>query len=255
MQISTSEHEHLPPLIVAIDGPAGSGKSTTARLAAERLGYVYLDTGAMYRAVALSQMRSEAGVQKPEGNLPEYQIDVQFEQGEMRVLLNGADVSEAIRTPEVGAMASKISKIAEIRERLVYLQRKTAREFVEHGIGVVLDGRDIGTVVFPDADLKIFMVADPEVRARRRQAELAARGRFVGIEDVLAEIRERDRQDSEREIAPLRKADDAEVLDTSRCDVGEQVSYIVRKVRERASLDTVKPSSSRLHRAGGHDNV
>jgi len=254
VQFSTSDHTHLPPLIIAIDGPAGSGKSTTARIVAERLGYVYLDTGAMYRAVALSQLRG-GGDEKRYEYAPDVSIDVRYEQGEMRVLLDGEDVSEAIRTPEIGSLASRISKVPEVRERLVDLQRRTARDFIARGIGVVLDGRDIGTVVFPDADLKFFMVADPEVRAWRRQAELAARGRFVHIEDVLAEIVERDRQDTERAIAPLRKADDAEVLDTTRCDIDEQVTYIIEKVRERASLDTVKPSSSRLQQAGGRENA
>jgi len=250
---STDENRnHAPPLIVAIDGPAGSGKSTTARQVAERLGYVYLDTGAMYRAGALRLMQSgEAVDSERAGSIVRgSRIEVAYVDTEMRVLLDGVDVSHEIRAPEVGSVASRVSKLAPVREGLVQLQRAIANSFLEQGIGVVLDGRDIGTVVFPDAQVKIFMLADPLVRAQRRQAELSLIGRHIKLETVLLEIQQRDRQDAERAVAPLRKAEDAYLLDTTGCTIEEQAALIVDRVWERASKSTVKPSSSPLPGAG-----
>ncbi|HET6566805.1 MAG TPA: (d)CMP kinase [Rhodothermales bacterium] len=232
-------------MIVAIDGPAGSGKSTTARRVAERLGYVYLDTGAMYRAGALRLMRSGEAVDSERAGsiVRESRIAVAFVEGEMRVLLDGVDVTREIRAPEVGSVASRVSKLAPVREGLVQLQREIANSFLQQGTGVVLDGRDIGTVVFPDAQVKIFMIADPMVRAQRRQAELSLIGRHMKLETVLLEIQQRDRQDTERAVAPLRKAEDAYLLDTTRASMKEQEDFIVERVWERASETTVKPSS------------
>ncbi len=218
-------------MIITIDGPSGSGKSTTARAVARRLGYLYLDTGAMYRAVALAFLRADAAA-TPEAAaelLPGLRVDVRYEDGDMRVFLDREDVTGAIRSQEVGTMASRVSKLAAVREKLVREQRRIAREREQSEGGVVLDGRDTGTVVFPDADLKIYMQADAEVRARRRQAEYAERGRPVPYEEVYREIVERDRQDRERALAPLRKADDAVELDTTHRTIEEQVDFVVKR--------------------------
>lgn len=222
-------------MIVAIDGPAGSGKSTTARAVAERLGMLYLDTGAMYRAVALAflrQGRDFASVDA-EAVLPALRLDVSHDADGMHVVLDGEDVSAAIRRPEVGELASRVSMLRAVREKLVAEQRRIGYEHAE--TGVILDGRDIGTVVFPDADLKIFMVADDEVRARRRVEDLRERGIEAAFDDVLREIRERDRRDSARALAPLRQADDAIMLDTTGYRIADQVQFVIDKVRERSS--------------------
>lgn len=227
-------------MIVAIDGPAGSGKSTTARAVARRLGYLYLDTGAMYRAVALAFLRAEAAP-TPEAAarlLPALTLDLRYADGEQRVLLDGEDVTEAIRRPEVGGAASAVSAVPAVREKLTAEQRRIGHTYAE-APGVVVDGRDIGTVVFPEAALKIFMVADADVRARRRHAELAERGTPRPLDEVRAEMLQRDRQDSQRALAPLRQADDAVVLDTSARSFDEQVQFIVDRVREREKTDTV----------------
>lgn len=222
-------------MIVAIDGPAGSGKSSTARAVAERLGFLYLDTGAMYRAVALAfvQAGEDATPAAAERVLPSVSMAVQYEEGSMRVLLNGDDITAAIRRPDVGNMASNVARLRAVRARLVAEQQQIGRMHDEPG--VVLDGRDIGTVVFPDADVKIFMVADAAERARRRQRELAEQGHDVPFERLLAEINERDRQDMQRDIAPLRKAEDAIELNTTAMTFDEQVAFVVDCVRERHS--------------------
>lgn len=223
-------------MIVAIDGPAGSGKSTTARRVAKETGYLYLDTGAMYRATALAFLRRdrEATSEAARAVLPDVQLGVKHERGEMRILLGDDDVTRAIRTPAISRLTSTISELRPVREKLVEEQRRIARRFAsEEGGGVVIDGRDIGTVVFPDADVKVFVVADPEVRARRRKRDLEADEVSVSFEEVLADIKERDRQDRRRDIAPLRRAEDAVELDTTHRSVEEQVQFVVDRIRER----------------------
>jgi len=221
-------------VIVAIDGPAGSGKSTTARSVAARLGFFHINTGAMYRAVALAFLRLETAA-TPEGAaalLPALKLDVRYEQGRQRLWLDGEDVTDALNHPDVGRMASRVATLAPVRERLVAEQRRLGRRYGADP-GVVLEGRDIGTVVFPEAHVKIFMVADPAVRAQRRQDELAASGTHVSIASVLEEIQERDRQDRQRALSPLRRAPDAIELDTTHRSIEAQVQFVVDRVRER----------------------
>jgi len=227
-------------VIITIDGPSGSGKSTTARAVAERLGYLYVDTGAMYRAVALAFLQADAAPTADAAGalLPNLRIDIRYAEGEMRVLLNGDDVSSIVRRQPVGAMASKVSQLAAVRDKLVDEQRRIASEREAAEGGVVLDGRDMGTVVFPNADLKIFMVADVAVRAQRRQAEYAEQGRSVPIEEVRQEIIERDRQDRERELSPLQKAEDAIELDTTDRTIAEQIDFVVQHVRAQQAEGT-----------------
>lgn len=228
-------------MIVTIDGPAGSGKSTTARAAADRLEYVYLDTGAMYRAVALGVLRSD---QSPSPNgvqvvLPSLEVEVEYRSdGDMHVFLNGNDVTKDLRTPEVGAVVSQISTIDAVRERLVRDQRRIGFEQEEEHGGVVLDGRDTGTVVFPEADVKIFMVADLDERARRRYDQYDAAGSEVSLDDVREELRQRDERDRNREVGPLRQADDATVLDTTDRTIEEQIAFVVDCVKQFRQLGT-----------------
>lgn len=216
-------------MIIAIDGPAGSGKSTTARWVAKTLGLLYLDTGAMYRAIAWAVLRD--GVDPDEAGLADWlahvRIEVHPHPETMQVLVDGKDVTSLIRTPEVSGMASKVGTIPEVRTRLVDLQREIAHEQVRQKGGVVLDGRDIGTVVFPHADLKIFLDADARTRAERRVNELVARGVSSDFDSVLAEIEARDWQDRNRKHAPLRQAEDAHVLDTSHRTIADQVHVVV----------------------------
>jgi cytidylate kinase len=227
-------------VIVTIDGPAGSGKSTTAQRVADQLDYVYLDTGAMYRAVALGFLRAGA-LATPEGAesvLPPLDVDVQYRADTMRVFLGEEEVTDQLRTAEVGSVVSDISTLASVREYMVEQQRRIGREQAEEHGGVVLDGRDTGTVVFPDADLKIFMVADLDERARRRQQEYEAAGEDIPFEEVRAEIEERDRQDRTRDIAPLRRAEDAIPLDTTDRTIAEQVAFVVDRVKAHPAWGT-----------------
>ena len=215
--------------IVAIDGPAASGKSTTARLVAERLGYRWVDTGAMYRALALKVVRE--GI-KPweEGRLREMlgRTEVRLEEGDggLRVLLDGEDVTELVRSPEVTRAVSWVCALPFVREAMVQLQRRMAASG-----GVVMEGRDIGTIVVPDAEVKVFLDADVRERARRRWRELREKGMDVSLEDVERELEERDRKDSAREHSPLRRAPDAILVDTTNLSVEEQVERIVRMVK------------------------
>jgi CMP/dCMP kinase len=212
-------------LVIAIDGPAASGKSTTARLVAERMGYLHLDTGAMYRAIAAKVLRlghdpsDHAAVL---GMLPTTHVELQREDGGLRVYLDGEDVTSLIRTPAVTRAVSPVSSIPGVRAAMVREQRRLGA-----GGGVVLEGRDIGTVVFPDADLKIFLVAGIEARASRRMKDLTEGGTAPRHADVLRDLAERDRLDSTREASPLRKAPDAVELDTSGMTIGEQVDAVV----------------------------
>ncbi len=200
-------------MIVAIDGPSGAGKSTLAKGIAKELGFTYLDTGAMYRALALKVLRQQLDGSEKEKIGPlvaATEIDLIEHDGNLEVVLDGVNVSGLIRTPEVSQMASKISALERVRQRLLELQRAVA----ERG-SVVAEGRDIGTVVFPRAEVKIYIDASVEERARRRFKELQVASRKVTLEDTLREIEERDKRDSERDLAPLRKADDALAIDSS----------------------------------------
>ena len=228
-------------MIITIDGPAGSGKSTTAQGVAERLQFVYLDTGAMYRAVALGFLRADADVtvEAAQHVLPSIEVDVRYQaDGRMQVVLNEEDVSEKIRTPEVGAVVSQISTLRPVRDRMVREQRRIGFEQEEHHGGVILDGRDTGTVVFPEADLKVFMVADVEERARRRYQEYTEEGKDISLEAVRQEIRDRDQRDRNREIAPLRRADDAVSLDTTEKTIDEQIAFVVDRVKAHRKSGT-----------------
>lgn len=212
--------------VVAIDGPAGAGKSTAARRVAERLEYTLVDTGAMYRAVALEA--TERGLSYDDGaalGALARGLDLRFEpgpDGAPRLVLDGIDRSEAIRTPAISAAASQVSRHPEVRDALLGLQRKVGAEG-----GVVLEGRDIGTVVFPDAEVKVFLTASAEERARRRVAELEAKGHDVDYESTLDQIRSRDALDEGREVAPLKPAADAVHLDSTALGIDEVVERIV----------------------------
>ena len=220
---------------VAIDGPSGAGKSTIAKAAAARFGFIYVDTGAIYRTVGLAARR--AGVDPKDGAAVEPLLpglDIRFDygpDGSQRMYLNGEDVSAAIRTPEASMYASAVSSIPAVRAFLLDMQRDTARTH-----SVVMDGRDIGTVVLPDAGLKIFLTASPAARARRRLAELSAKGDPSTFDQVLADMIQRDEQDSRRAAAPLKAAEDAVVVDTSDMTLQQSIDHICALVRDRFGL-------------------
>lgn len=222
----------MKKIIIAIDGPAGSGKSTTARLLAKKLGYLYIDTGAMYRAVTLFWLRSKLPLEEKYvvSLLDKIKIDLLRSNDKVMILLNGEDVSFEIRAPEVTNFVSPISTFKSVRNFLVDLQRKLGNEG-----GVVMDGRDIGTVVFPNAELKVFLVAKTEERVRRRLKELLESGVNIDENDVRRQIIERDRIDSQREHSPLKKSDDAEELDTTNLTIEQQVDIIYN-----LALDKIK---------------
>ncbi len=223
-------------LIIAIDGPAASGKSTTAKCVAAKLGYLHIDTGAMYRAITLKILRSgvEEFYSKRIASLVDStRIELRPADGSLTVILDGMDVTEEIRSPEVTAAVSSVSTIRNVRRAMVNEQRRIGKVG-----GVVLEGRDIGTVVFPDADLKIYMIASIEARALRRQHELAAKGISTDLDALKAEIRRRDEKDSSRDESPLRKAEDAIELDTSDLTIDEQVEFIVTRA---LTLSETKP--------------
>lgn len=214
---------------IAIDGPGGAGKSSLAKRLAAEFNFIYVDTGAIYRTVGLAAQRkgidakNEAEVQ---AILPELEISMRYnESGEQCMLLNGEDVSKQIRMPEISMLASSVSAHASVRSFLLEMQRKFARES-----NVIMDGRDIGTVVLPEAELKIYLTADAEVRAERRYKELLAKGVEARYEDVLEEIKLRDWQDMNREVAPLKKADDAVVVDTSTIGFEESFQLLCELV-------------------------
>lgn len=219
-------------ITVAIDGPSGAGKSTIARAAARRFGLIYVDTGAIYRTVGLAGERAGidcADAAAVQTLLPGLKIELVYDAaGEQRMLLNGEDVSETIRLPEVSILASRVSALAVVRAFLLDMQRSLARTH-----SVVMDGRDIGTVVLPDADLKIYLTASAEERARRRCLELSERGTPKAYEEVLREINERDYQDMHRDIAPLREAADAVHFDTSKLNFEESERALLNLIQEK----------------------
>ena len=217
---------------IAIDGPSGAGKSTLARRLARELGFLYVDTGAIYRTVGLAARRQ--GIDPTDGDavaalLPGLEIAMGYgEDGLQHMTLNGEDVTEAIRENEISAYASKVAAIPAVRDFLLEMQHREAREH-----DVIMDGRDIGTVVLPRADLKIYLTAAVETRAMRRYRELLNRGQDAVFEDVLRDVIERDRRDTEREIAPLRRADDAVTADTTELDLERSFQLLLGLVRER----------------------
>lgn len=215
---------------VAIDGPAGAGKSTIARAAAKELGFIYVDTGALYRTIALSAVRCGAvsDNEKIINMLNDITVKLGFADDDSQcVYLNGEDVSSLIRTPEISMAASKVSAIPEVRAFLLDLQRDIAKE--NH---VIMDGRDIASVVLPDAKPKIFLFASPECRAERRYKELVEKGEDVTYEDVLADVNQRDYQDSHREIAPLKPTEESVMADTSELDLQQSIELIIRIIKE-----------------------
>ena len=216
---------------IAIDGPAGAGQSTLSRLTAKNLGYIYVDTGALYRAIGLKF--SQKGIDTNlvcdiDEILSSTTIDIRFIEGEQRVFLDGSDVSDLIRTPIASLMASAVSAKPQVRAFLLQMQRNLAKEN-----NVVMDGRDIGTVVLPNATVKIYLTASAEVRAKRRFKELCERNQDVKYEDVFDDMIKRDHNDMTREIAPLRQADDAVVADTSDLNFEQSLELLLKIIKER----------------------
>jgi CMP/dCMP kinase len=220
----------MSKLVIAIDGPVGSGKSTAARRVAELLGYTYIDTGAMYRAVALKALRAKIAMDATERLVAlaaSARIDLRPQGGTQRVLLDGEDVTAAIRTPEVSQAASKVAVIEGVRHVLVAEQRRAGASG-----GVVMEGRDIGSVVFPDAELKVFLTASDEVRARRRWLEHQQKGDKIDLARTLEEIRERDRRDASRQHSPLIRAEGAVFVDSTAMEPEEVARLIAMRARE-----------------------
>ena len=218
----------MKKLVVAIDGPAGAGKSTVAQLAAKELGYTYIDTGAMYRAVAwkVLQQGGEVTDEKILAVIPDIDVDLSYENGKTTVRVDGQDVTGEIRTPEVSHIVSQVAALGPVREKMVDLQRKMA----ERG-GVLMDGRDIATNVLPGADVKIYLTASIAERANRRYKELREKGLAVNLADIERDIAARDKADMEREISPLGQAEDATLLDTTGMTIPEVVARIIGMCR------------------------
>jgi CMP/dCMP kinase len=236
----------LKKLIIAIDGPVGSGKSTLARRVAELLGYIYIDTGAMYRALALKAVRRGLALDGNDENLValagETRIDLRAAHGSQQVFLDREDVTSAIRTPEVSQAASKVAVNPGVRHVLVAEQRRAG----EQG-GVVMEGRDIGSVVFPDAELKVFLTASPETRAERRWREHQQKGDAIDLKRTLEEIHERDRRDSARPTSPLVRASDAVVVDSTAMEAEEVARLVVMLAKDKINTNT---KTEHLHQAG-----
>lgn len=222
------EENVMNKLVVAIDGPAGAGKSTVAQLAAKELGYTYIDTGAMYRAVAWKTLQKEQPVTDELilSVVPDIDVDLQYAEGKTRVFVDGREVTGEIRTPEINKIVSQVARLGPVREKMTDLQRKMG----ERG-AVLMDGRDIATNVLPNADVKIFLTASIEERARRRYKELREKGYDVDVEGIRSEIAARDKADSEREISPLVRAEDAVLLDTTGLSIDEVVKKILELCR------------------------
>lgn len=219
-------------MIVTIDGPSGAGKSTLAKRVAKEFGLTYLDTGAMYRALAVKLLRRGLDLADDESLtklVGSTEIDLAERNGRVEVLLDGEEVSDLIRTPEVSQMASRASALQVVRKRMLELQRALGRRG-----NVVAEGRDIGTVVFPGAQVKIYLDASAQERARRRFKELRAAGRTVSLEETLRDMEERDKRDRERDLAPLRKAEDAVAIDSSALDADGVAERVIQAIRNRA---------------------
>lgn len=223
---------------IAVDGPSGAGKSSLAKRVSKAFGFIYVDTGAIYRTVGLEaarrgiDRRSESAVA---AMLPELHIEMKYnEAGEQRMYLNGEDVSEAIRMPEISIAASDVSALPAVRAFLLDMQRRMAREN-----DVIMDGRDIGTVVLPDAELKIYLTASAEARAQRRMLELRGKGVESSFEDVLRDIVYRDEQDTNRAVAPLRRADDAVLMDTSDIDFEQSFGLMCSIIKEHLGIEVI----------------
>ncbi len=222
-------------IAIAIDGPAGAGKSTIARLTAKKLGYLYVDTGALYRTVGYAAWQRGIDPADPDrvaAMLPEITVDLRFDQdGVQQTLLNGENVSAEIRSPEMSRYASQVSAHKAVRDYLLWLQRKLAKEH-----NVIMDGRDIGTTVLPDANLKIYLTATPEDRARRRFDEYLSKGVSVDYDKLLNDIKQRDYDDSHREISPLRRAEDAKLVDTSGNTLEESLELMEAMIRRHLGI-------------------
>jgi cytidylate kinase len=219
---------------IAIDGPAGAGKSTLSRKLAQTLGFIYVDTGALYRTVGLKFSNSGADTNLNcdiDAILSQTTVDIRFVDGEQRVFLDERDVSDEIRTPTASMMASAVSARPQVRAFLLEMQRKLAKEN-----NVVMDGRDIGTVVLPDAEVKIYLTASAEARANRRYKELIEKGTNVTYKEVYDDMVQRDYNDMNREIAPLKQADDAILADTSDCNLEESLELLLKIVKENAQI-------------------
>lgn len=218
---------------IAIDGPAGAGKSTIARRVAKELSFIYVDTGAMYRAMALYLLRKEVNKDDTEqiGNIcQDAEISIEYQNGEQIVLLNDENVNSYLRTEEVGNMASVSSAVPRVREKLLSLQRKLARD-----MSVVMDGRDIGTTILPDADVKIYLTASSLTRAKRRYLELQEKGTICNLDEIQKDIEERDQRDMNREISPLRQAEDAVLVDSSDLTIQQVVDRILQIFRSKTA--------------------
>lgn len=216
---------------IAIDGPAGAGKSTIAKTASKELGFIYVDTGALYRTVGLNALRQGKDTKSDGDVIPTLsglEVSLRFVNGEQRVFLGEEDVSEAIRQNEVSMAASNVSAIPAVREFLFDLQRDIAKKN-----NCIMDGRDIGTVVLPDAKIKIYLTASAEARADRRFKELTEKGQTVSYDEILQGIKDRDYQDMNREIAPLKKAEDAVLVDTTELTLEESIEHMINVIKER----------------------
>lgn len=216
---------------VAVDGPAGAGKSTVSRAAAKAMGYIYVDTGALYRAVGVNALRNGIDTKDRQAvaeSLSDISVNLVFENGVQKVLLNGEDVSAEIRTPDASMAASDVSAVPKVRDFLFDLQRSIASNN-----NCIMDGRDIGTVVLPNAKVKVFLTASPEERAMRRFRELSEKGSTVKYEEVLEDLIKRDYNDSHREVAPLKQADDAVLLDTTGMTLEQSVESLIKIIKEK----------------------